>query len=377
MATAPNPSSILDVALERAISQLDTPIIESSEITERVRSICRNKQNRACVRFLMSGLLAKVHSPSVDIRKPYTQIGDEDSYSGRTYDEAYITAFIQKHDLPCNSTTAFLTPAFRNRNVVLTPDVNMVGRPPKLYQDTLRLLTDVHTNTVAAEDLLAEVIRCLIIYRNERRARMEKLLEEIKSTEEEIPLSAEAIVTLIQQHLASRGASRLPVLIVAAAYKAAEKHLGERVLPLQEHTAADKQTGALGDLEITLIDDDNIITSYEMKMRRVTRENIDHALQKISDSDRRIDNYIFITTDDIEDDVKEYATSIYEKTGGIEIVVLDCIGFLRHFLHLFHRLRLQFLNAYQELVLNEPESAVRQELKEVFLALRKAAESGG
>jgi DNA adenine methylase len=61
--------------------------------------------------------------------------------------------------------------------------------------------------------------------------------------------------------------------------------------------------------------------------------------------------------------------------GGVEIAIWDCIDFLRHFLHLFHRLRLGFLEAYQELVLAEPESAVSQPLKEAFLALRRAAES--
>jgi hypothetical protein len=67
---------------------------------------------------------------------------------------------------------------------------------------------------------------------------------------------------------------------------------------------------------------------------------------------------------------------LYDQTGGIEIVVLDCIGFLRHFLHLFHRLRMDFLDTYQELLLDEPDSAVSQPLKEAFLALRQAAESG-
>ena len=123
------------------------------------------------------------------------------------------------------------------------------------------------------------------------------------------------------------------------------------------------------------INDDNVITSYEMKMKRVTKLDIDRALQKINNSGKKIDNYIFITTDIIDDDVKEYARSIYEKTEGVEVVILDCIGFLRHFLHLFHRLRYQFLEAYQKLLLEEPESSVRQELKEAFLALRQAAES--
>ncbi len=64
-----------------------------------------------------------------------------------------------------------------------------------------------------------------------------------------------------------------------------------------------------------------------------------------------------------------------EKTGGTEIVVLDCIGFLRHFLHFFHRSRAKFLDSYQNLVLSEPDSAVSQPLKEALLALRQAAEA--
>ncbi len=102
---------------------------------------------------------------------------------------------------------------------------------------------------------------------------------------------------------------------------------------------------------------------------------IDRALQKINNTGKRVDNYIFITTDVIEEGIREYASSMYERTGGIEIVVLDCISFVRHFLHLFHRLRSQFLSAYQQLVLREPDSAVSQPLKEAFLALRQAAES--
>ena len=124
-----------------------------------------------------------------------------------------------------------------------------------------------------------------------------------------------------------------------------------------------------------MIGDDEIVTSYEMKLKRVTVEDINRALQKIRGG-RKIDHYVFITTDVIEDSVVEYAASMYERTGGTEIAILDCIGFLRHFLHLFHRLRMQFLDAYQMLLLSEPESAVHQPVKEAFLALRQAMEHG-
>ncbi|MEL6461382.1 MAG: restriction endonuclease, SacI family [Cyanobacteria bacterium J06621_15] len=370
------PTIILDLAVEKVINNLTESVIDNSEISQKVEFICRNPQNRAGARLLLACLLAKVHKPNLDIRKPYTQVKDSDCYSGRTYDETYIMTFINKYKLPCNSTTAFLTPALRNRNIVLTPDVNLVGRPPILYRKVLQLLNDVHQQTVSAENLLAETVRFLIIVRNEKQQRISSLLADLRTLENSIPLSTEAIVKLIEQHLSCRNSSRLPVLIVAAAYQAASKYLQLSVLPLSSHNAADKQTGRLGDIEITLLNDENIITCYEMKMKKVTVEDINLAIQKIGDSQQIIDNYIFITTDIIEISVQEYAAEIYEQTGGIEVVILDCISFIRHFVHLFHRLRMDFIEAYQQLVLNESESAVSQALKEAFLALRQAAESG-
>jgi hypothetical protein len=261
--------------------------------------------------------------------------------------------------------------------MALTPAVDLVGRPARLYQEVLQLLAEVHTGRVMAEDLLAETVRWLLIVRDERQQRLATLLASLRaSSEGGVALSAEAIVQLVAHHLSLRQASRLPVL-VAAAYQAASDRLGERALPLAAHTAADQQTGALGDVEITLVGDEQVITCYEMKLRRVSREDIDRALQKITQSEQRVDNDIFITTDVIADEVREYAARMYEETGGIEVVVLDCVGFLRHFLHLFHRLRMEFLEAYQALVLAEPESAVSQPLKEALLALRQAAQSGG
>ncbi|HNS39455.1 MAG TPA: hypothetical protein PKJ56_04310, partial [Promineifilum sp.] len=213
-----SPSEILDIALTTASAHLDDPLVDALETIERVKYVVRNEQNRAGVRLLMAALLAKIHQPEIDIRKPYTEIGTSDAYSGRTYDESYITDFIMKHNLPCNHTTAFLTPALRNRNITLTPDINLVGRPPKVYEDTLQLLTEVHTGQVSAEALLAETLRSLILYRDYKRLRLKVLLEGLNTSGNSIPLSAEAIVTLIQQHLATPHSSRLPVLVVAAAY---------------------------------------------------------------------------------------------------------------------------------------------------------------
>ncbi len=370
------PIEILNAAFRRANANLEQSFVADQQIRDYADYIARNLKNRAGVRLLIACLLAKLHRPDVDVRKPYTEIGDADAFSGRTYDERYITAFINQHNLPCNSTTAFLTPALRNRNTTLTKNVNLVGKPPQLYQAVLNLLDHIYCDRVAADVLMTELIRLLVIDRNERQQRIEALVETLNTAEGAVPLSSEDIVNLIEKHMSLKGTSRLSVLVVAAAYQSAEAFLGEKVLTLQAHNAADSQTGALGDVEITLLADDEIITSYEMKNKRVTREDIDRALQKLLLSSRRVNNYIFITTEPIDEVVHAYARSLYQETGGIEFVILDCISFTRHFLHLFHRLRSQFLEAYQALILVEPQSAVSQPVKEAFLAMRQAAETG-
>lgn len=367
---------VLEGIYDKAASTLGDSVIADQGIRERIDYVCRCLSNRAGVRLLMACLLGKLENPQADPRKPYTEIGTPDSFSGRTLDERYLTAFITKHRLPCNPTTAFLTPTLRNINRPLTTDVQLVGWPRELYAQALQLLDDVATGRVTAEVVFVETVRVLILLRDEKAARMQSLLNSLERTEGALPLSSEEIVTLLSQHLACKGASRLPVLAVAAAYKAAGAKIGEVIRPLLSHNAADLQTKAVGDVEVYLVGEDAIVTAYEMKMKRVTVEDIDVAITKVTRAGQFVHNYIFITTDKIDPEVTEYAARFYEDLGGVEISVLGCISFVRHFLHFFHRLRQVYLDEYQALVLAEPDSAVGSTLKEAFLALRQAAEAG-
>jgi hypothetical protein len=246
-----------------------------------------------------------------------------------------------------------------------------------MYWNLLYVLDLVADGRVEAEDVLSETLRFLNLIRDVAQTRRAELLGAIQEGTGRLPLSSEGIVTLIEQHLASRNASRLPVLVVAAAYNAAGERFGEAVGTLQAHNAADEQTGALGDVEVYLVGEDDVVTAYEMKTRRVTIDDIDRdrAIDKIGSHEARLDSYVFITTDTIDPHVQAVARQLYEHLGGVEVAVLDCIGFLRHFLHLFHRSRMDFLDSYQELVLAEPASAVSEALKLAFLSLRQAAES--
>ncbi len=368
------PNELLEELYSSSLKRKTKSFTSSKDLKIKIEFICRCNANKAPIRFLMSCLLAKLDKPNVDIRKPYTEISGDDAFSGRYYDEAYIQAIVHKYKLPCNSTTAYLTPAFRNNDRLLTPDLVLVGRPREAYTYSLQILDAVHSGKETAKNVIQEIIRFLINIKEENEIRMKQLLAELKQSQDVLPLSSEEIVTILSQHLSSKNASRLPVLIVAAAYMAVGERIGEGSMPLEAHNAADKQTGSLGDIEITLVNDEKIITSYEMKDKRVTKNDVDVALQKLKGVKSKIDNYIFITTDVIEQEVIDYAKSLYEKTA-IEFAILDCIGFIRHYLHFFHRTRITFLNIYQELVIAQPSSSVSQPLKEVFLALRRAAEA--
>lgn len=341
-------------------------------IEKPIHDICRN-QNKAPIRYLMSGLVAKIERPTINLRKPTTALGGDDSYEGRGYDERIIEPFVLKYQLPCNVTTAFLTPSFRTINRPLAREMFANSRPPEPYYQMMDVIEYVELYPEKAENVLLEIIRNLNDIKEENRIKIQTQLDAIKASSDGANLSSEDVVNLIVQHLQCKNSSRLPVLVVTAAYMSVSDLTGESARRLLSHQAPDKQTGALGDVEITLATEENTVTCYEMKTRTVLRTDIEKAIEKISDYGKHIDNYIFITTEPIAKEIADYAKSLYKETGT-EIVVLDCIGFIRHFLHFFHRRRIQFIDHYQTLVLNEPLSSVSQALKDAFLALRVAAQ---
>ena len=63
------------------------------------------------------------------------------------------------------------------------------------------------------------MIRTLVVMREEKTGRMATLLAGLRQASDAMPLASEAIVKLIEQHLACKNSSRLPVLIIAAAYQ--------------------------------------------------------------------------------------------------------------------------------------------------------------
>lgn len=357
--------------LHKKAAKRKTSFVEA-RIEKPIHDICRN-QNKAPIRYLMSGMVAKIEKPSVNLYKPISALGGEDAYEGRGYDERIVEPYVLKHQLPCNATTAFLTPSFRKIDRPLAREMFATSRPPEPYYLMMDVIAYVELYPQKAEAVLLEIIRNLIIIKAENEQRVLEQLAKIKAGSEITTLSSEEIVNLIVQHINCKNSSRLPVLVVAAAYASVKDLIGEQAKNLLSHQAADRQTGALGDVEITLLTEESTVTCYEMKGKAILKTDIEKSIDKIVKHGSHIDNYIFITTEPIDREVDDFCKGLYREMGT-EVVVLDCIGFLRHFLHFFHRRRIVFLDNYQELVLKEPTSSVSQALKDAFLALRVAAQ---
>lgn len=105
-------ADILESAFRRVSHDITQPIVSDPDIIARTEFICRSISNRACVRVLLASSLAKIHRPTVDIRKPYTEIGDADSYSGRTYDEKYVAPSLSNIICPVMPQPLFSYPRF-------------------------------------------------------------------------------------------------------------------------------------------------------------------------------------------------------------------------------------------------------------------------
>ncbi|HSV27314.1 MAG TPA: hypothetical protein VLH60_05420, partial [Sedimentisphaerales bacterium] len=150
--------SILLDSYNRAEAQLGESFVADKEISARIEAVALCLKNRAGVRALLAGLLAKIHKPPIDIRRPYTDIAGKakkSCYSGRFYDERYVQKLISPpYNLPINSTTAFLTPGFRTKNIALTTDVALEGRPTEMYTALLYLFADVQANRVSASSAM-------------------------------------------------------------------------------------------------------------------------------------------------------------------------------------------------------------------------------
>lgn len=153
-----------------------------------------------------------------------------------------------------------------------------------------------------------------------------------------------AIAELFRAHFfypyrASKGASRLPVLALHAAYSILVPELrrfqGKSLRPLQEHSAADSQTGSVGDIEVGDDASGAVFEAIEVKHQLPITAAVALGVQdKVMDKD--VKRYYILTTSD-KCEADEDAKSIIRNIKAIydcQVIANGVMPSLRYYLRL-------------------------------------------
>jgi len=165
----------------------------------------------------------------------------------------------------------------------------------------------------------------------------------------------------------SKGASRLPVLEIYAIYTLLSKELGrydgKKLKELELHSAADSQTGAVGDIEII---DKNGLVYEALEIKHcipITEKIVEDVKQKIKG--RRIDRYYILTTFHLCEPTAEVQAEIVtiKNLLGCQVIVNGVLPSIKYYLRLLSNPADVFL-VYAQLL--ENDATISYEHKDIW-----------
>jgi DNA (cytosine-5)-methyltransferase 1 len=243
---------------------------------------------------IVTCLAIKAARPDVDVRYHQVQIqGQTDRGAGfnfRGLSEKVVYPWLNSHTFE-GAKSGWQTRTFeRPKPYMLSYDEN-IGDIKDYF---LAVFDELEEHGQSAKDALMHLIYLQIVQRESKRIVLSK------PRTQDIQL----IVNLFHRHFfypynASKGASRLPVLALYAVYSLLitqlDRFKGMELKPLEEHSAADAQTGSVGDIEVVNIKTKEVYEAVEIKHNIAINERlIQDAATKIMN--RTVDRYYILTT---------------------------------------------------------------------------------
>lgn len=303
----------------------------SAEIKGDLDLIASSAENaKAVLAVVLTSLVYKALHPEQDIRRHQAQI--EGGYAGRIFDGKYITPFLRAQSFPNMAESGWLTRSFEQPAPY---DEQYPGKitPKSLKLSFLDTLKRVQQEVTDYELPIQYLFRRLVHFRDNKQ-----ILIACPQN-----LTINAIIDVLTQHFSSkysvRGASRLPVLALYAIYQAlmneCRRFEGKTLLPLENHTSADSQSGMLGDLEV--------VDSYGKPFEGVevkgnlpiTVDFAERAKDKIMSTP--VSRYYILSCMGIKPQDAEAIDQIVtqvKNTHGCQIIVNGVIPSIRYYLRL-------------------------------------------
>lgn len=312
---------------------------------------------------IVTCLAIKAALPDVDIRYHQVQIQTQTNrpagFNFRGISEKVIYPWLNDNNFE-GAKSGWQTRTFeRPKPYMLTYDEN-IGDIKEAF---LRTFDFIEERKESAREALA----CLLHY--------QMILRESKEIKLSVPRTndIQLIVNLFKDHFfykykASKGASRLPVLALYSVYSVLidqlDRYNGMKLKPLEAHSAADVQTGAVGDIEIVRESSNEVFEAIEVKHDIVISNIIiGDAAKKIMD--KSVDRYYILTTHqncEPDEELNKLISKI-KATYNCQLISNGVIPSLKYYLRLLSDPSLVFPK-YVELLVND--KAIKHEHRDIW-----------
>jgi DNA (cytosine-5)-methyltransferase 1 len=358
----------LAAALERAqisfLSNDDSAYTLSSRLKNSIREISRLSQ-KAATGFtnIITCLAIKSALPDVDMRFHQVQIQTKTNrpagFNFRGVSEKIIYPWLSANTFE-GAKSGWQTRTFeRPKPYMLSYDENIGA----IKDSFLATFDEIEEKMQSAEEALAYILHLQLVLRESKKITMSQ------PRTKDIHL----IVRLFKSHFfhpykASNGASRLPVLALYAIYSSLieqlDRYHGKELKSLEEHSAADSQTGAIGDIEVVDSTSGAVFEAIEVKHNIALNERIiTDAAKKIMNT--AVDRYYILTTHaNCEPDDELYKKiSAIKNTYSCQLIANGVIPSLQYYLRLLSDPSAVF-GKYVKLL--ETDKAIKHEHREVW-----------
>jgi DNA (cytosine-5)-methyltransferase 1 len=312
---------------------------------------------------IVTCLAIKSALPNIDIRYHQIQIQDKTTHPAgfnfRGVSEKIIYPWLNENNFE-GAKSGWQTRTFeRPKPYMLTYDENIGD----IKEPFLQTFDYIEVKNESATEALPFLLHCQMVHRESK-----KITLSIPKTKD-----IQLIVELFKNHFfydykASKGASRLPVLALYAVYSVLidqlDRYKGMTLKPLEAHSAADSQTGAIGDIEIAHKESGEVFEAVEVKHDIPINDRIiQDAAKKIMD--KNVDRYYILTTNANCEPDEELSKAIFKIKAmyNCQLIANGLVPSLKYYLRLLSDPSLVFPK-YVELLV--ADKAIKHEHRDTW-----------
>lgn len=288
-----------------------------TDLYEEIRELAGLKH--AAVGIALTLCLYKLGYPEQDIRLHKTEFPS--GFSARTIDSEVTVPFLRANSFPYNVESHWLTQTFSMAGPYL-PDTNILTSPKRAGPLMVRVVNAVEAALPDPRETAQDVVVAILVVFLEHRAKSKIDLTFPKN------LTIVEAMDLLKAHLSGvykSGTPRLPQLAIYALYRclvpSVERYRDCILLPLQRMKAADRKSGTVGDVVVTL--KDRPIEAVETKLGiPISAQLVAEAIQKIRSAS--VDRYFVLSTAGVDAGEVNDITKLqhdFRRSNGCEIVV--------------------------------------------------------